>query len=286
MSAFVSYLISGLAFGCSLALLGSGFVGIHRVTGVVNFAQGTLAVVGGLMAYTTLGWGLPHGLAELAAVVLAALYGLAIGAVAITRPGITPLSSLVITLGMGIFSYAVIIVVWGDQPLSYSMLQGSVTIAGAPIQWQYFLVIGVTIVTFVAMGLFFSHTYVGKALTACASNRYAARLLGINPVAMGLLAFALGGALGGLAGALIAPLQPVSFDSDVTLAIGGFAAAIFGGLQRPYHTLAAGIALGVAESFVAGYINASYQTEVALVAMLAVMIWQARRRLTLTEEAA
>jgi branched-chain amino acid transport system permease protein len=110
--------------------------------------------------------------------------------------------------------------------------------------------------------------------------------MGIDPVRMGLLAFTLGGALGGLAGVLITPLQPVSFDSDVALAINGFAAAICGGLNRPYAVLVGGVGLGVAESFVAGYIDSSFQTEVALVLMLGVMIWQARKRLTLTEELA
>lgn len=284
MSEFIAYLVSGLAFGCSFALLGSGFVGIHRVTGVVNFAQGALPVVAGFVTYSMLGSGLPHGLAEVAGILVAAGYGLVIGIVAITRRGITPLSSLVITLGMGIMSYAIIIVIWGDQPVSYKMVGGTVDLLGAPIQRQYFVVIGATLLTFVAMSLFFGHTYVGKALSACASNRYAARLMGIRPVAMGLVSFALGGALGGLAGVVITPLQPVAFDADVSLAINGFAAAIFGGMNRINAVLAGGIALGITESLVAGYVHSSYQTEVALALMLGVLIWQARKRPTLTEE--
>lgn len=242
--------------------------------------------MGGLMTYTALSRGLPHGLAEIIALLFATAYGLAIGVIAITKRGITPLSSLVITLGLGIMSYAVVIVFWGDQPLSYEMVRGTVDILGAPIKLQYFVVIGVTICTFIALGFFFGHTYIGKALSACASNAYAARLIGMDPVKMGLLSFALGGTLGGLAGVLITPLQPVSFDADVALAINGFAAAIFGGLNRPYLVLAGGITLGVAESFVAGYIHSSYQTEVALILMLGIMIWQARTRLMLTEEVA
>ncbi|MGH3444597.1 MAG: ABC transporter permease subunit, partial [Nocardioidaceae bacterium] len=128
--------------------------------------------------------------------------------------------------------------------------------------------------------------YLGKALSACASNPYAARLVGIDPIRMGILAFALGGLLGGLAGVLVTPLQPVSFDSDVGLATNGFAAAIFGGLNRPWAAMAGGLVLGVVEAMVAGYVNASYQTEVALALMLAVMIWQARKRTSLTEEVA
>lgn len=286
MGAFLTYLVSGLAVGCSFALVASGFVAIHRVTRVVNFAQGTFAVVGGMMAGSLLAGGLPHGLAELLAVLLAGACGLVVGLLAIGRRGTTPLISLVITLGLAILAYAVEIIVWGDQPISYRMAQGSVSVGGAHILTQYFVVIVAAAATFAALGLFFAKTYVGKALTACASNPHAARISGINPTRMGLLAFVLGGLLGGLAGVLVTPFQPISFDSDVSLAINGFAAAIFGGLNSPTAALTGGLVLGVTESFIAGYLNASYQTEVALVLMLAIMVWRSSRRSMVTEEVA
>jgi branched-chain amino acid transport system permease protein len=285
VSAFLTYLITGLALGCSFALVASGFVAIHRVTGVVNFAQGTFAVVAGLAAGSLLGNGLPHGLAEVLAIALAGAVGLLVGVVVIGKRGTPPLASLVITLGLAILAYAIEIIVFGDQPISYRMVPGSVVLGGARILNQYFVVIAAALVTFAALGFFFGRTYVGKALTACASNPYAARLAGINVLRMGLLAFALGGLLGGLAGVLVTPLQPIAFDSDVTLAINGFAAAIVGGLNRPGLALVGGLVLGVAEAFVAGYLSGAYQTEIALALMLAIMVWQAGRRGTVTQEA-
>jgi branched-chain amino acid transport system permease protein len=285
MSALLTYLVSGLAVGCSFALVASGFVVIHRVTRVVNFAQGTFAVLGGLAATSLLGLGLPHGLVELGAVAATVLAGLLVGVVAIGKRGTPTLASLVITLGLGILAYAVEIVVWGDQPRSFVMVRGSLTLAGARIQIQYLVVIAAAAAIFAALGWFFGRSYLGKALTACSSSPYAARLSGIDVRRMGLLSFALGGLLGGLAGVLVTPLQPVSFDSDVALATNGFAAAIFGGLMRPGLALAGGLVLGVAESLVAGYYSGSYQTEVALGLMLALMIWQASRRDAMTEEA-
>ena len=96
---------------------------------------------------------------------------------------------------------------------------------------------------------------------------------------MGLLAFAIGGGLGGLAGVLLTPLQPVEFDSDVSIAINGFAAAIFGGLLRPGTALVGGLVLGVAEALVSGYSRyASLQSGVALVLILGIMVYQAGRR--------
>src|ERR1019366_7448577 len=137
---------------------------------------------------------------------------------------------------------------------------------------------------FLALDLFFERAYLGKALSACSSNPYAARVVGIDVTRMGLFAFALGGALGGLAGVLLGPLRPTSFDADVSLVIEGFAAAILGGLTRPILALMGGLLLGVAEAMVAGYVNGSYQTDVGLVLMLAVMIGQTARRPSLDAE--
>lgn len=284
MSAFIAYLVSGIAIGCTFALVASGFVVIHRVTRVVNFAQGMFAVVGGMAAASLLSSGLPHGAAELVAVLLSGVVGFAVGVITIGKPGTPVLASLIITLGLAIGAYAGEVIVFGDQPVSFTMAGGALTFFGAHVLWQYFLVIAVTAVTFAALGMFFSRTYVGKALTACSSNPYAARLAGISVVRMGLLAFALGGLLGGLAGVLITPLQPVSFDSDVLLAVNGFAAAIFGGLMRPGTTLLGGLLLGVCESMIGGYINASYEIEVALMLMLAIMVWRAVRTPAAEEE--
>ena len=278
MSLFFQYVASGVATGCTFALTATGFVAIYRVTRVVNFAQGMFAVVGGMVTYSLLARGLPHGLAEAAAVLLGAGVGLVIGAAAIGKPGTPTVASLIITLGLAIGSYAVIILIWGDQPLSFAGLSGNLQLGAVSLQYQYVLVVGVTAITFAVLAAFFDHTYLGRALTACSSNAHAARLMGINVTRMGLVSFALGGALGALAGVLLAPLQPVSFNSDVGLAINGFAAAVFGGILRPYTALLGGLVLGVAEALVAGFSRASLESGVALLVLLGLMVWQTSRR--------
>ncbi|MDG4858660.1 branched-chain amino acid ABC transporter permease [Streptomyces sp. T-3] len=286
MSDFLQYVISGLAVGCGFALLASGLVTVHRVTHVVNFAQGMFAVVAGLTAGSLLSAGLPHGIAEIGAVLVAGAVGLLVGLVATGKRGTSPQSALIVTLGVGFVAYAVEIMVWGDNPRSHPGLGGSVRIADAYVQKQSFLVIAVTAAVFALLGLFFTRTYLGKAFTACASNPYAAKAVGIDVTRMGLIAFTLGGMLGGAAGVLLTPLLPISYNSDVLLITSGFAAAILGGLTRPGLALVGALILGVAEAMVAGYLDASYQTVVALTLMLVIMIWQASHRTSLTEEAA
>lgn len=283
MSDFITYFVSGIALGCTFALVGSGFVVIHRVTRVVNFAQGTFAVFGGFISYSLLDGVLPQGLAQLVTVAACGLIGLVVGVVAIGKPGTDPLIALIVTLGVSIFCAAVFITVWGQDPVSPPGLSGTISIFGADVQRQRLLVVVATLVTFVALSLFFSRTYVGKGLTACASNPRAAALVGINVRQMGFIAFAVGGALGGLAGALISPSVALSFSSDLAFALSGFAAAVFGGLTSPGRTLLGGIVLGVTGQLVAGYLDGSYQTEVALLMMLAIMV--VRSSTFVTEEA-
>jgi len=278
VSAFLSYLIHGISLGCGFALIASGIIIIYRVTRVVNLAQGMFAVVAGFSAASVLDARVPHPLAELLAIAAAAVVGTLTGFVAIGKRGTSPQASLIATLGVGVLGYAVEVLIWGDQPRSFTGLLGSYELLGVDIAKQYLLIVPVTLFVFAGLELFFERTYAGKAMSACASNPYAAALQGIGVLRMGLYAFGLGGALGGVAGVLLTPLQPVSYDSDVSLFVNGFATAILAGLKRPALALAGGLVLGVAESMVAGYAKASYQSSLALLLTLAILIAQAVRR--------
>src|SRR3990170_3327267 len=283
MNQFLTYLLSGVALGSSFALIGSGFVVVHRVTRVVNFTQGTLAVFGGLISYSLAGRLLPAGIGEIVTVLACAVIGLVFGVIAIGRRGTPPLISLLVTLGLSIFSAAVMILFWGQDPVSPPGLTGSVELLGVRLDAQRILVVGVALVAFIALGFFFDRTDIGRGLTASASNPRAARLVGIDVRTMGLVAFAIAGALGGLAGVLIAPSTALSFYSDLPFALSGFAAAVFGGLVSPWRTFFGALLLGVTGQFVAGYLNGSFQTQIALLMMLVVMI--VRHRSLAVEEA-
>jgi branched-chain amino acid transport system permease protein len=283
MNEFLTYVITGITLGASFALIGSGFVVVHRVTRIVNFAQGSFAIIAAMMAASLLRGRLPHGLAEAAAVLVCGIVGAGVGWVALGRRGTHPLISLIVTLGLSMVASAVIILLWGQDPVSPPGLRGHITVLGVEVERQRLLVLAITLLAFAILAVFFSRTYLGKALTASASNPYAARLVGIDVRRMGLLAFGLAGVLGGLAGVLVAPSNALSFSSDLALALSGFAAAVFGGLSSPGRTLVGGLVLGVAGQLTAGYLNGSYQTEVALLLMLLIMI--ARSRTFAAEEA-
>ena len=275
MNNLLVYVVSGLALAGSFALIGSGIVVVYRVTHVLNFAQGTFAVFGAFFSYS-LSSMLPGGLGGVLAVVACAVVGLIVGAAAIGKRGTPPMISLLVTLGMSMIAAAVIVAVWGQNPVSPPGLTGTMRVLGVEVEVQRLLVLVVALITFALLGLFFSRTDLGRGLSAAASNPLAARLVGIDTRAMGLLAFVIAGALGGLAGVLIAPTTAISVSSDLPLVLSGLAAAIFGGLRSPWMTFLGAVVLGVTGQLVAGYANGSYQTQIALVMMLVIMIVRAR----------
>ncbi|MBN9193568.1 branched-chain amino acid ABC transporter permease [Microbacterium sp.] len=277
MADLLTYLISGLALAGSFALIGSGIVVVYRVTHVLNFAQGTFAVFGGMISASLLGGLLPHGVAELVAVLCCAVIGVIVGFAAVGRRGTPPMISLLVTLGMAMIGQAVVVTVWGQTPVSPPGFSGTIDILGVSLETQRVVVFVAALITFALLSLFFARTDIGKALTAAASNPRAARLVGIDTRLMGLVAFAIAGALGGLAGVLIAPTTAVSVSSDLPLVLSGLAAAIFGGLRSPWLTFVGAVILGVVGQLVAGYANGSYQTQIALVMMLVIMIARAGR---------
>jgi len=283
VNALLIYVVSGITIGATYALIGSGFVVVHRVTHVVNFTQGTLAVFGGLISYSLLSFSIPHGLAEALAVVLTGLIGLVFAFVTIGKKGTPPLTALLITLGLSILSEGIFVTIWGQSPIAPEGLDGATIILGASIENQRLLTAGISAVAFILLGIFFGRTYLGKGMTAAASNPRAAALVGIDSRRMGFIAFAIAGMLGGLAGVVTAPFSPISFSSDLPLALGGFAAAVFGGLSSPWLTVVGGLVLGIGGQLVAGYFGGSYQTVAALVMLLVVMI--ARHKSLSAEEA-
>jgi branched-chain amino acid transport system permease protein len=127
---------------------------------------------------------------------------------------------------------------------------------------------------FVALWLFFTRTYAGTAVRACATNARGARLMGIRVERMWLLAFALSGALGAAAGAVIAPITYATYDKGLMLGLKGFVAAVLGGLVSPAGAIAGGILLGLLESLSAGLLSSGYKDAVAFVVLILLLLAQ------------
>lgn len=278
MTAFLQYVVTGVSDGAAYALVGIGLVLVFRTTNALNFAQGVYAVVAGLTT-SVLASHVPLALAALVSIALATTIGGLTGLVTIgIRRETTPLASLIVTVGLTLIAQSAELLIFGDAPHSYpAVARRSWNVGGVLIQPQYVLIIAVTVAVTAGLSVLLRRTVIGNALVAASDSLRAARLVGIDTVTFGVVAFGLAAMLGAVAGVLLTPIVPVAYDSDLNIAVNGFAAAAFGGLLSVSGALAGGLVLGVAENLVVGYVNPQYELTIALLIMLALIGVRARR---------
>src|SRR6266508_3950333 len=265
------YLASGLVVGGVYALIGLGFVIVYSVTRVINFAQGEFVMLGALLMVTFEARGLHAGAAFALTVACAAVLGALLERAAVHPAANAPgLTLLIVTIGASIALRGAALAVWGTDPFALPAFSAGppLHLLGATIVRQGIWVLAVAAAVFAGLWFFFTRTYPGTAVRGCAINARAARLMGIPVERMWLLAFALSGALGAVAGAVIAPITYATYDM-------GLVAAVLGGLVSPPGAIVGGFLLGILESLSAGYLSSGYKDAVAFVVLIVIGLVQA-----------
>lgn len=271
------YLASGLVTGGIYALIGLGFVIVFSVTRIVNFAQGEFVMLGALIMVSAHERGLGTAPAFAVAVGAVALAGALLERVAIHPIRRAPaLAVLILTIGASIAMRGAALIVWGTDPFALPAFSAGppLHLGGAVIVRQGLWVLVVAAALFALLWCFFTRTYAGTALRACAVNPRAARLMGIRTDRMSLLAFALSGALGAAAGAVIAPITYATYDMGLMLGLKGFVAAVLGGLVSPPGAIIGGFLLGIGEALAAGLFSSAYKDAVAFVVLIVICLAQ------------
>ena len=268
----------GVATGCVYGLIAIGYSLIYRTSGVVNFAQGTYVVLGGLVTWWLVSSArLNYVLAVLGGVVAAgAVAGLFWLAVIIplwrrrSPPYVILLSTVVVSallttiIGLVITEQSQTLPAWAP---GLSLRLGGTAVAG-----QYLLVVLVAIGCVGLVVPLLRYTGLGRSMRACAAGRDTSRLLGISPERVGATAMVLTGMLGGLAGAVITPAQLTSASQGLTYGVFGFAAAIIGGFGSLPGALAGGIVTGILQTAVSRYLSANYETVIVFAVLIVLLI--------------
>jgi branched-chain amino acid transport system permease protein len=272
----IQYLLGGLVVGSIYGLVGMGYTGVYNVTRIVNFAQGDFAMVGALGAIAAFEAGLPLPAAVAAAVGAVALLGVMVERFAIRPAKADEGRGIIITLGIGACLQGLAVSLWGTdaKPLPAFSGERPLHVAGATITPQALWVLGAALVLMLALQLFFRTTYLGKAFRACAVNPYAARLVGIGVHSMHVISFVLSGALGAIAGIIVAPIVLAQYDTGISLGIKGFVACIIGGLGNATGAAIGGLVLGVLEAFSTGLLSSGYKNGIAFVLLLAFLLFR------------
>jgi branched-chain amino acid transport system permease protein len=252
-------LISGLAQGALYALAALGIVVIYNASQVVNFAHGAIAALIAYLAWTLLTpLGLPYPAAFVLAIVAAFAIGWVLEAVALRRvTDATPLTQIVVTLGLLMFVTGIAGLIWGYDPRSLPPLVALPSVALGPVFLLPADVVNVSVLIVLVVGLiaFFRTTRVGLGMRAITQDLFAARLAGI-PIARVLsVAWGIGIALAGIAGILTVPSTTLTPAMMETLVIYGFVAAVLGGFGTLAGAIAGGLVLGVVDNLVKTYVS-------------------------------
>jgi len=274
MAEFLQFLFSGLTVGAVYALVALGFTLVYNACDVVNFAQGEFVMLGGMTTVFLALAGVPLPLAALLAVVAAVAVGLMLYRLAIEPArGASAVTLIMITIGASVFLRGLAQTLFDKRFHSLPPWFGSepIRVGGAAILPQSLVVLAGAAIIVVLLWQFIDRTLVGKAITATAANRLAARLVGINTRRIVALSFAVSAAIGAVAGILVTPITLTSYDAGTLLALKAFAAAMLGGMGSALGAVIGGVALGMLEAFSAGYLSSNYKDAIAFLVILAVL---------------
>jgi branched-chain amino acid transport system permease protein len=267
MSLFLTQLMNGIGSGAVYASLALALVLVFRTTGILNFAQGEMALYSTYLVWFLTQRSVPVWIAVLLAMAISFIGGAAIERVLI-RPveKASPLVLVIVTIGMFLAINSIAQVQFGADikvlPRAYpnkTWLPGNVQISSDTL-----VLVGVLVAECLILYLLMNRTKIGLAFRAVASNPESCRLVGVPVGRMLMLGWAMAAALGALAGALV--IAPVGLQgaSMQQILVYSFAAAALGGFDSPLGAVVAGLIVGVAGTMTTQYFHAVHDIELVV----------------------
>jgi ABC-type branched-subunit amino acid transport system ATPase component/branched-subunit amino acid ABC-type transport system permease component len=277
----VRFALLGLGTGAVYALLAQGLVVVYRGSGLINFSQGAIAMVGAFAYFEfTVRDGLSKWVSLCLALALCAVLGTLIQLV-ILRPmqRSSALSRVIATLGVTICLQAAVFLRYGHDPHSLPSLLPIRTVHvfsdQLPIGENMLIIIAIGAVCTTVLTLVYRYTSFGRTTTAVAENPIVAASLAHSPTRIASLNWALASALAGLAGILIAPIIFLEPTTLVLLVVPALAAALFGQFASFPVTFALSLALGIAASEIGRYVSEpGWATAAPFIVVIAILTWR------------
>jgi sulfate-transporting ATPase len=279
----IRFALLGLATGAIYALLSQGLVLIYRGSGLLNFAQGAMAMFGAFAYYQmTVRFGVPEAVSIPVAIAACAVVGALVHlGILRTMRRASALSRVIATLGIVLVLQSAAFLIYGQNPLQVPSVLPSSTVHlfsnSLAIGQDRIWIFGICLVLSVGLYLLYRLTPFGRVTTAVAENELAAAAFGHSPDVVAAANWAIGSALAGLAGILIAPILYLEPTSLVLLVIPAMAAALIGGFSSFPITLVTALVLGVAQSEIERYVSQpGWATAAPFLAVIAVLIARGR----------
>lgn len=276
LSEIAIIVVRGIAIGSIFAMIAMSFNIVHGATGILNFAQGNMFVLGGFGAFflaneAGFGWWL----------LMLPVAGILVGALVALQGWITllPLRSsveqdswLISTVAVSVIIAAVLLITQGPFAYTVQGVVPSFRILGVRTPGAYALSIGCMIFWFIALRIFLKKTFVGLAISALSQDFDAARAAGLPVRRLQIIAFAISGLMVGTAGFLVAPVISVASDAGLRYVLNGFVAAVVGGIGSNLGTLIGGPLVGVVTMLTAYKLGGAYQDLSSLLVLVAILM--------------
>ena len=253
--------VDGLSYASLLFMIALGLTLICGVFGVINVAHGSFYAFGGYSAATVLAWLMPDDasvpLLVCALLCTAILVGGALGA--LLELGIMrrfqdrdPVLQLLVTFAVFMILENLQRMIWGSTPVNAGGLvgrMGTIELLGVTfMKYQLLLVPGIALASFFGLQCLLRYSITGRKLLAVIHHREVATALGIDAARMGLMTFALGGALGAVGGALSVPMTTFVPGVAADMVVTSFAVIATAGLGQITGALVASILIGQARA--------------------------------------
>jgi branched-chain amino acid transport system permease protein len=275
MDAFIHQVLAGLATGGIYASVALALVMIYQATHHVNFAQGEMAMFSTYIAWALIQAGIPYWGAFLITVALSFVIGAGIERLVVRRVENAPvLAAVVVFIGLlvifnslagWIFTYTIKPF---PSPFPKDAWYGSDFMSPHEVGS-----IAITLLVLAALFVFFRFTSLGLAMRAAAQNPVSSRLVGVRVGWMLALGWGLAGAIGSIAGMMVAPIVYLDPNMMAGILLYAFAGALVGGIDNPIGAVIGGFIVGVLENVLGAFvIGNELKLSVALVLIVGVLI--------------
>ena len=285
MDYFMALVTTGVVMGVIYALMALGLTLIFSILKIVNFAHGEFYMLGGYFTFYIVSYF--TGINTLMAVPFAAIMVAAIGYLfeiaflrpmhqeKIERPGEY---AILITIGLSFLLINLGLAVFGPYPhRPPSFFKGGVNLGFTIISADRVTAGIFSLLLLAGLLLVLKKTWIGKALRAVSQDKQAAAIIGIDPLRLSSLGFALGAGLAALAGSLLAPSFGVTPDVGAQPSIRSYVIVVLGGMGSIPGSILGGLLIGLVESLGAGYFpdpsrGLNYKTAFGLVIFVLILL--------------
>jgi len=258
MEFFIQILVAGVVIGSIYAIVALGFTLIYKSTGVVNFAQGELLLVGAYICLQlTVEYKLNFVISFFVTLLFMFIFGFLVEKIFLRKMIGEPIISIImLTIGLSSVFKSLVQLIWGTDTKTFPQIfpEEPVEIGNISISYVYIFSIISVAVFLIIFSVFFKKTKVGIAMRAVASDQQAALSMGIDVKRIFALSWAIAAVVSSVGGILIGNINGINTSlSQFGLKV--FPVVILGGLDSILGAIVGGLIIGILENIAGGYID-------------------------------